>query len=448
MSRAAARRSTDSAATQMIADRFQQLAGSDGSRIAVHDRDRAVTFAQLWDRAQPTVASVQPTGGIVPVVAQPSAGTIAEALAVWLCGAVPLPVPPGTRAKPLDAVLRDSARTAHWCRPWRAHLYTAYGGRHLWVAGGEPPTVTRVGDAIGLTPGGTALIAAPLHAAAIFEIVVRQLLAGGTVVLEPDFHPDDWLRAAVQSRADWAVLAPGQIKALLHDRDQLPGWLGVATRTLRRVVVPATVDGTDTTHLAKFVTAAGVTLTRWYHAPAYDGATATIGATPSALTAVPGVRFRTVDPAGRATQPGVAGLIEAASYSGAVAHRADQPCPSPQVWRTSGDIGTLAGSGSLTLHRIEPAEHYLSPTGQRLRGSTLYRIAAAHPDVAAAAVHIVPDEHGRARAQLRLWPQPGAEQRLTPAAAAAFCTAQGTPVPAQHILIASAPTRHTPGGAA
>jgi hypothetical protein len=99
-----------------------------------------------------------------------------------------------------------------------------------------------------------------------------------------------------------------------------------------------------------------------------------------------------------------------------------------------------------TLHRIEPAEHYLSPTGQRLRGTALRRTAAAHPDVAAVAVHVVPDEHGRARAQLRLWPHPGGEQTLTPAAVEAHCTAQGTPIPAQHILIADPTTRRPQGG--
>ena len=46
-------------------------------------------------------------------------------------------------------------------------------------------------------------------------------------------------------------------------------------------------------------------------------------------------------------------------------------------WFHSGDIGTLTSNDSLTVHRIEPNEHYLSPTGQRLRASVLRRIAAA-----------------------------------------------------------------------
>ncbi|GAA4243153.1 class I adenylate-forming enzyme family protein [Dactylosporangium darangshiense] len=427
-----------SSATQAIADRFGQLAKDDANRIAVYDRDRAVTFGQLWTLAYRRVAAMPPAARIVPIVAQPTVSTIVEALAVWLCDAVPLPIPLGTRAKALDEVIGHSACAAHWCRPWRAHLHTAYGGRHIWVAGGESPTTPRVRDAMGLSAGGTALIAAPLHAAAIFEIVIRQLLAAGTVVLEPDFHPDSWLHTAAETRAGWAVLAPGQIKALLHDREQPPGRLGVATRALRRVVVPADVAGT-VGHLTKFAAAADVTVTSWYHAPAYDGAIATIGAVPAALTALPGMRFRTVDPAGRPTPPGVAGLIEATSTGcTAVAHRADQPCPPPQAWRTSGDIGTLTSNDSLTVHRIEPTEHYLSPTGQRLRGSVLRRVAAAHPDVAAVTVHVVPDEHGRARAQLRVWPRPDARQPLNPGGVAAHCAAHSAPMAADHILIANA----------
>ncbi|MEV8517428.1 hypothetical protein [Dactylosporangium sp. NPDC051484] len=309
------------------------------------------------------------------------------------------------------------------------------------------PTSTRLGDAIGLTPGGTALIAAPLHAAAIFETVIRQLLAGGTVVLQPDFTPAGWLHTAAETRADWAVLAPGQIKALLRTREQRPGRLAAATQALRRVVVPATVPLPGAgNHLADFATAADVTVTTWYHAPAYDGATTTTSTTATALDALPGLRLRTIDPAGQPTPPGVAGLIEAASAScTAVAHRADQPCPPSSAWRTSGDIGTLTLSGRLTLHRLESAEHYLAPTGQR-RCAALRRTVTAHPDVAAAAVYIVPDEYNRPRAQLRVWPRPGLTTPLTAAMIAAHCTTQDTPVFAHHILVAAARTQDTVAG--
>ncbi|MER7006261.1 hypothetical protein ABT297_24895 [Dactylosporangium sp. NPDC000555] len=440
------RHAAASATTQAIIDRFQRLARSNDHRVAVIDGGRAVTFGQLWQLAYQYIGYRPPTRAIVPIVAQPTADTIAEALAVWLCGAIPLPIPLDVQAKSLDTLIDQAARTAHWCQPWRAHLHTAAGGRHLWVAGGEPPTNPRLGDAIGLTPGGTALITAPLHAAAIFETVIRQLLTAGTVVLQPDFTTAGWLHTATQTHADWAVLAPGQIKALLRTREQRPGRLGTATQALRRVVVPATVPLPGAgNHLADFATAADVTVTTWYHAPAYDGATTT--PTDTTLTPLPGLRLRTIDPAGQPTPPGVPGLIEAASTDcTAVAHRADQPCPPASAWRSSGDIGTLTASGRLTLHRLEPAERYLSPTGQR-RCAALRRTVTAHPDVVAATVHIVPDEHNRPRAQLRIWPRPGLTTPLTAATIAAHCTAHDTPVFAHHILVTATRTRDTRAGA-
>jgi hypothetical protein len=438
-----------STTARAIVDRFRELADADATRVAVLDRDRTTTFGQLWRMAYQRIADHRAgTATIVPILAQPTAGTIADALAVWLRGGIPLPIPFGMRAKTIDDTIARTAPVAHWCQPWRAHLHTEYGKRQIWLAGGEAPTTARLADAIGLTTGGTALIAAPLHAAAIFETAVRQLLAGGTIVLEPDFTPAGWLRTAADTHADWAVLAPGQIKALLQHRERLPGWLGVATRALRRVVVPATTTPAGPTHLADFAAAADVTVITWYHAPAYDGAaTTTTSSTPPALNPLPGMRFRTVDPTGRANPPGAAGLIEAAStWCTAVAHRADQPCPPPRGWRTSGDIGTLTTAERLTVHRTVPTEHYLGPAGQRLRGTALRRTAAAHPAAAAVAVHVIPDEHGRARAQLRLWTHPDLTPPLTPAAVADYCTAQGTPVPAEHILVDTIPARRPPAG--
>ncbi|WP_432824741.1 hypothetical protein [Dactylosporangium sp. CA-092794] len=435
------------ATTHAITDRFRQLATADGHRIAVIERDRTVTFAQLWQLAYQHVTQRQPSGGIVPILAQPAAGTIAEALAVWLCGAIPLPIPLGIRATTISAAIAQTAQTTHQCQPWRAHLTTAYGGRHIWTAGGEPPTNPRVGTAIGLTPGGTALIAAPLHAAAIFETAIRHLLTGGTVVLQPQFIPAGWLHTATHTRPDWAVLAPGQIKALLQHRQHRPGWLGTATRTLRHVVVPATVPPPDANHLDDFATITDAAVTIWYHAPGYDGATTLTGAPATALTTLPGLRLRTVDPAGEPTPPGTAGLIEAASTtSTTTAHCADQPCPPPTAWRTNGDIGTLTSSLRLTLHRLEPTEHYLGPTGQRLRGTALRRTITAHPDIAAAAVHVIPDHHGRPRAQLRIWPRNGLATPLTADAIAAHCIAHDTPVFAHHILIAATPAPHPAAG--
>ncbi|MFD0580929.1 class I adenylate-forming enzyme family protein [Dactylosporangium darangshiense] len=427
-------------------DRFRQLADADATRIAVVDRDRTTTFGQLWRMAYQRVADRRVGAtAIAPLVAMPTVGAIADALAVWLCDGIPLPIPFGLRAKAVDDAITQTTTVAHWCQPWRAHLHTEYGIRHIWLAGGEPPTIPRVGDAIGLTTGGTALIAAPLHAAAIFEIAIRQLVAGGTVVLEPDFTPASWLHTAADTHADWAVLAPGQIKALLQHRERSPGWLGIATRALRRVVVPATIAPPTTDHLADFAAAADVTMTTWYHAPAFDGATATVDRSATALTALPGLRLRTVDPTGQPIPPGVAGLIEAASLAGCatVAHRADQPCPPALAWRTSGDIGALTSDGRIIVRKLEPAEHYLTPANQRCRGTSLRRKLSAHPDIAAVAVHVVPDDHGRARAQVRVWPRPGIVPPLTPRAVAAYCTAADTAVSAHHVLITSWPARNT-----
>jgi hypothetical protein len=422
------------ATVQAITDRLRHLADVDPNRCAIIDQDRAITIGQLGLLARQLAGGRPPArGAVVPIPAHPVVGTIAEAFAVWLGGGVPLPVPLGVRARTVETAIALAATNSHRCRPWRAHLHSEYGGRHVWVAGGEPPDAPRVGDAIGLTRGGTALVAAPLHAAAVFEATVRQLLAGGTVVFRPDFTPDGWLHTAATTGADWAVLAPGQIKALLRWQQQQPGRLAAATRALAHVVVPATVPQYVTGPIPDFAAAAGVAVTTWYHAPAYDGATAGAHGA-GGLAPLPGLRLRTVDPAGRPVRPGVAGLVEAASAGcGAVAHRADQPCPPATGWRTSGDVGALDGDGRLILHRIEAVEHYLTPAGQRVRVTALRRIIALHPHVAAVAIHVVPDDHGRARAQLRVWPRPGAA--FTAAAVAAYCARYDTAVSAEHVLV-------------
>ncbi|MEV6927468.1 hypothetical protein AB0M46_23595 [Dactylosporangium sp. NPDC051485] len=421
-----------------IVARFHDLAVNQPDRAAVIDAHRATTFADLWRSAYEHVARQQPTDRlVVPVLARPTAATIIAALGVWLGGGIPMPVPATARAKFIDAAIQQADNVGHWCQPWRAHLRTEHGGRRVYVAGGEPPTSPRFADAIGLTAGGTSLLTAPLHVAAIFDTAVRQLLHGGTVVLRPEFSPQDWLATAVETGADWAVLAAGQVMGLLQRQETLTEWLPFATGALRRVVVPAAVPAVNIGYLAAVTARTGATVTAWYHAPTYDGALSQPGGSHGSLTPLPGVHLRTVDPAGRPTLPGVAGLIEASSSSGATAHRADQPCTPAGTWRTSGDIGTLDQDGNLTLRRLEAARHYLSPDAATVGVAVLRQALAAHPDITSHTIYVVPDEHGQRRAHIRVW----THTALTPAAVARHCATHRSPCAPEHITVTTTGAR-------
>ncbi|MGI5180163.1 hypothetical protein ACQEVZ_27945 [Dactylosporangium sp. CA-152071] len=420
-----------SATVRDITARFHHLATTQPDRVAIIDRHRSTTFADLWQLAYQDAVHRPADQTIVPVAARPDAATMAAALGVWLTGGIPLPVPAAARLKTLNAAVQRATGVAHTCRPWRAYLHAEPGARHICVTGGVPPTDRRLGDAIGLTSGGTALITAPLHAAAIFEAAVRQLLAGGTIVLRHEFEPDDWLATAVETGADWAVLAAEQLIALIRHQEAIDGWLPVATRALRRVVVPAAVPAVNTGYLAALTTHAGAAVTAWYHAPAYDGALSRAGGPPNVLTPLPGIHLRIVDPCGRPTPHGVAGLIEASSSRGATSHRADLPCTPAGAWRTAGDIGTLDTDGNLTLRRLEPARHYLDPAGARVTVAALRETLDAHPDITAHTIHVVPDDDGQRRARVQVWTRTA----LNPAAVARHCAGRGTATSAAHIIV-------------
>ncbi|MFC5007489.1 hypothetical protein ACFPIJ_57985 [Dactylosporangium cerinum] len=427
-----------STTVQDILARLRDLAVLDGDRLAVIDAHRVVTFAELWHAGYEYVTQYRSDRTVRPVPARPYAATITTALGIWLAGGIPMPVPAATRMTMLDPLVLQVDKIGHWCQPWRAHLHTEPGGQRLYVAGGEPPTNPRVGDALGLAAGGTALLCAPLSAAAVFDTAVRQLMLGGTVVLRPQFSPQDWLATVVETGADWAVLAPGQMVGLIQQQEDLPGWLDVAVRTLHRIVVPAAVPAINVGYLAALTAHTGAAVTTWYHAPVYDGALSTPGGDPATLTPLPGVLLRTVDPAGQPTPPGMAGLIEASSSSGATAHRADQPCTPAAQWRTSGDIGTIDGDGRLTLRRLDRARHYRTSAGPadtaKVRVAALQQTLNAHPGVASHAVHVVPDAGGVPRAHVRVR---ASTASLTSAALARHCAALDTPCPAEHITITS-----------
>ena len=426
---------------------FHDLAVHQPGRIAVIDAHHAVTFADLWQSAYEYVAAQQPGARtVVPVVARPTTATITAALGIWLVGGIPMPVPATARAKQVQLAARHADSVKHWCQPWRAHLRAEHGGRHVYVTGGEPPTNPRVADAIGLTAGGIALLCAPLSVAAVFDAAVRQLLRGGTVVLRPDFSVDDWLATVVETGADWALLAAGQVMELLRQQAALAGWQDIVTRTLHQVVVPAAVPAINAGYLDALTARTGATVTTWYHAPTYDGALSRPGQSSATLTPLPGLQLQTVDPAGRPTPPGVAGLIEASSSS-ATAHRADQPCLPATQWRTSGDIGTLDADGNLTLRRLDAARQYrasehttdkTNPAGVvTVSVAALRQTLTAHRGITSHAVHVVPDEHGEPRAQIRVWTRTA----LTPATVAHHCAANGTPCPPEHITVTSAGAR-------
>ncbi|WP_370132497.1 AMP-binding protein [Streptacidiphilus sp. EB103A] len=357
---------------------------------AVIDHDGVTTFGALFARAAEQ-ARAREAGSAATAWALPAANTavfLAQVCAALMAGHTPIAVPPYTSKEALQAVTRGLDLTLDsGCRPWKAVFSIDAGRQRLLVTHGESPTVPRKARALGMLPGGCALIASPLHLNGPLEFALRQLLLGGTVVLLPRFNPSRWRQAAREHRPDWAFLVPTQLQQVWDSGTAQQ--LTDDCASLRHLVhssAPCPPDLSE--RLAQSLGPERVA--EYYGTTAYDGTLTRYHRAAHGGAPIPGADLRIVDDAGWPVPPGTDGVIQGRSSAGLVTHFADQPCPRARHWQSSGDRGRLTAAGNLVLTDVEvPGRAIVA--GVKVALATTRETLAAHPDVHHATVAVRAD---------------------------------------------------------
>lgn len=391
---------------------LRRAAEARANDVAIIHATGGITFSRLFDlatAAAPTSASTQSGVEVIESTSRPT--PLVEVCAALIAGRTPLVLPPGG---PHGAV-RDTAQArANGCRPWRAVSSAVDGHQRTILTHGEPPTAARKAAALGMREGGRSLIAAPLHLAGPLEFALRQLLAGGSVVLLSRFTPSLWASEARFHQPDWAYLAPTQLQQLLDGLPAQP--LAQATEPLRRLLhSSAPCPGNLRTALAGII--GDGKLAEYYGTALYDGTLAPYGASSPGAPPISGAALRIVGEAGQPLPAGQTGYIQGCGQTGLIHHTADAPCPVQPVWLTTGDRG-LQVPGTSRIHVTStavPGRAIVSGVKVSLRRAQ--EVLEEHPHVTGAtiyaldhrvtgqilAAHVTTTSAELTRADLRRW---------------------------------------------
>ncbi|MEU4243133.1 AMP-binding protein [Actinoplanes sp. NPDC026619] len=377
---------------------LQNHARYQGHRHAVIDRHGILTFSQLWRQARDLAAEHdQRPGKIIAVSATSDAAFFVRTAAIWLRGAVPMPVDPRTPQPLRESLTRRATIGAHTCRPWKATVGVASGIYRPLVTGGELPTVARKAHAVGLgtshnsadpAASGVALFAAPMHLNGPFEFAVRHLLLGGSLAVLDRFAPQAWAQIAAATDASWAFLAPIQIGRLLEqvERNELRASTA-GLRTLMHSAAPCPAHVRD--RLLEVVDPHIVA--EYYGAAEYDGTFTRADDRRPGGVPIAGAEFRVVDADRRPVAEGVAGTIEGRSTAGCSGHYAGAPCLPARAWRTVGDHGLLTTEGRLLVTGTA-SDGRAIVGGVNVAMARVHAVVLSHPSVMSCQVIAAPDD--------------------------------------------------------
>ncbi|MCF3934302.1 AMP-binding protein [Acuticoccus sp. M5D2P5] len=215
------------------------------------------------------------------------------------------------------------------------------------------------------------------------------LMAGATVTIHPRFDPEATLRAIVEDRPTLTLLVPTTMQALLA----LPGFAAADLSALRALSTGSTIVPEA---LIEAFEARGLPVLSVYGATetcpiaAYDrlGLPRRVGGTGQAGLFSDIAIF---DDAGKVLPTGGHGEIgvKGAIFSGYL----DNPAATREAFRDgyvmTGDIGSLAADGTLTVH--DRKKNMIVSGGENIYPAEIERVLSAHPAVAECAVVGWPD---------------------------------------------------------
>ncbi|WP_131787147.1 AMP-binding protein [Protofrankia symbiont of Coriaria ruscifolia] len=370
---------------QEITVALDRLARDRRARPAVIDSEGARTFGQLHRDAHHKARDLggeDCRGRLRPVTARSDADFFVEVFATWLAGGIPLPLP----ARGAAVSTPDFPRApAGGCEPWKAIVGVRDGLYRLLVTHGEPPSVPRKALALGMRPGGRALIGSPLHLNGPFEFAVRQILLGGTVVICPVFTPQVWVTYAGRHRPTWAFLVPTQLRRLLDDAGEAA--VAQAASSVDRLVYSSQPCPPDLR--GRLLALLGADRVAEYYGTAeYDG-TLRVGAADGGVP-IDGAEIRITGPQRAPVPAGTVGTIEGRSRVGLASHPLPGACPPPDAWQTVGDRGHLDGTGRLHVASVAvPGRAIVG--GINVALTHVRGVLAAHPAISDCTVAVVPD---------------------------------------------------------
>lgn len=381
-----------------IQDALHRNADRHSARPVIIDASSMLTFGQLRERAEARAAELgSAPGSIVAVPARSNAAFFVEIAAIWLCGAVPMPIDPRTPLPWGTSLAQGAAADGHTCQPWKVTLSVAGGSYRPLITGGEPPTRPRKAHALGLgTPevaaaGTVALFASPLYLNGPFDFAVRHLLLGGTVAMVERFDADRWIAAATAVRPRWVFLAPIQLARVMD---------AATADHLRNVLAPVDTLVHSSAPCPPSLRARLLdlvdphTVADYYAAAEYEGTFARADEPLPAAAPLPGAQLRITDPTGAVAAPGTVGLIEGRSTCGVITHYAGEDCGHAMRWHGVGDRGFLDRRGRLRVTDVNAAGRAIVG-GINVALSRVRAVLSAHASVLSCRVFPVSDsEYG------------------------------------------------------
>ncbi|SFS14569.1 bile acid-coenzyme A ligase [Microbacterium sp. cf046] len=238
---------TASTTQESIVGNLHRLAETAPDAIAITCGDESITRGELDRRSSRLARAYQERGvtpgSIVGILLPNSIEFLAAEIAVWKCGASPLPlsvqqpprerdaiialaepslvvgateeqsagfpsVPPGFEP---ESALSDDFVDAGAAAVWKVTMSGGSTGRPKLIVAEQPalrPTTEGFARLLGMSDDGTAVITGPLFHNAPFLSSICALTVGARVVLMPRFEAEETLRLIDRYRADWLYVVP------------------------------------------------------------------------------------------------------------------------------------------------------------------------------------------------------------------------------------------------